>query len=267
MNYWWMNTNPRSWNIFRKMSEGEVEPWTARGEKGKYKRYMRWVQPGDLGLCYQTHGASKLVAQLEAVSGLRKWRGEEVVRFRLVRFLKPPVPWFTVETTKVIAPKHLKMIRRGTLFPLSKLQYTKLTGLSGIAGTREVVTQDLAALKTEEGRLEGALKSRFVNYHERLAEKRVEAIEHHRTVCQVCGFDFKRIYGDRGAGFIEVHHLRPISTLKKATNVDPKSDMAVVCANCHRMIHRKRDHVLSLRELKKLLNPAFAQLLQRLEGK
>jgi 5-methylcytosine-specific restriction protein A len=114
----------------------------------------------------------------------------------------------------------------------------------------------LEALKTEESRKEGGLKSRYVNYYERRPELRAAAINYHHTVCQVCGFDFEKVYGDRGAGFIEVHHLRPIATLKSATKIDPRKDMSVVCANCHRMIHRKRDHVLSLSELRKLLNNA-----------
>ena len=79
------------------MAEGEVEPWSARGENGRYKSHMQSVRPGDLGLCYQTHRASKLVAELQAVSGLIKRRGKEAVRIELVRFLEPAVPWFTID--------------------------------------------------------------------------------------------------------------------------------------------------------------------------
>jgi len=256
MNYWWMNTDPENWNIFDELAEGGKEPWTARGERGKYKSYMQRVRPDDRGLCYQTHRAGKLVAELRAVSGLIERRGKEVVDFELVRFLKPPVSWFAIETAGIIPPKSIKMIRRQTLFPLTALQYKGLVGLSGAAGTMKIVVQDLAALKSEDSRKEGAPQSRYVNYYERRPELRAAAINHHHTVCQVCGFDFEKVYGDRGAGFIEVHHLRPIATLKRATKIDPRKDMSVVCANCHRMIHRKRDHVLSLGELRKLLNNA-----------
>jgi 5-methylcytosine-specific restriction enzyme A len=58
--------------------------------------------------------------------------------------------------------------------------------------------------------------------------------------CRVCGFSFEAVYGELGAGFIEAHHLRPISTLEEnvAIPIDPGADFAVLCSNCHRMIHR-----------------------------
>jgi 5-methylcytosine-specific restriction protein A len=47
-------------------------------------------------------------------------------------------------------------------------------------------------------------------------------------------------YGDLGKGFIEAHRLRPIATLEEGTPVkyDVAADFAVLCSNCHRMIHR-----------------------------
>jgi 5-methylcytosine-specific restriction enzyme A len=60
------------------------------------------------------------------------------------------------------------------------------------------------------------------------------------TKCQVCGFDFEGVYGEIGKGFIEAHHLQPLASLIEgvAIAVDPVHDFAVLCSNCHRMIHR-----------------------------
>lgn len=57
--------------------------------------------------------------------------------------------------------------------------------------------------------------------------------------CEVCGFDFNRRYGPIGEGFIECHHVEPLgmATASKMTGLD---DLALVCANCHRILHRKR---------------------------
>lgn len=73
-------------------------------------------------------------------------------------------------------------------------------------------------------------------------------------VCQACGFDFEKVYGERGRGFIEAHHLIPLSTLPegKPVPMDPAKDFAVLCANCHRMVHRHRPWI-SFKELKSLL--------------
>jgi 5-methylcytosine-specific restriction enzyme A len=67
----------------------------------------------------------------------------------------------------------------------------------------------------------------------------------------VCGFSFLEIYGEHGRGFIEAHHKQPLSerTTKRSTRIE---DMALVCANCHRMIHTG-DKTLTLEELKALL--------------
>lgn len=69
------------------------------------------------------------------------------------------------------------------------------------------------------------------------------AKRHHGFCCQACDFDFSRTYGSLGEGFIEAHHLRPLATLEKGSlgvyNV--AKDFAVLCANCHRMIHRMED--------------------------
>lgn len=115
------------------------------------------------------------------------------------------------------------------------------------------VASDLDSLRAEEEYFEGNKKKRFVNYYERDQKLRAAAVEHHGVACKVCGFDFGEVYGERGKGYVEVHHLRLVSGLGKKTKVDPKSDMTVLCSNCHRMVHRNKNHVLTPEELKRLL--------------
>jgi predicted HNH restriction endonuclease len=69
--------------------------------------------------------------------------------------------------------------------------------------------------------------------------------------CEVCGFSFTEKYGKLGEGFIEAHHLFPISQLTEETETKI-DDIALVCSNCHRMLHRRRPW-LTLVELKSLL--------------
>lgn len=73
-----------------------------------------------------------------------------------------------------------------------------------------------------------------------------------RVVCEVpgCGFDFHRVYGAVGIDYAQVHHLTPLSRLGGATRMTV-DDVAVVCANCHDMIHRGGE----CRPLKGLLAP------------
>ncbi|MEN5174287.1 MULTISPECIES: HNH endonuclease [Acinetobacter] len=69
--------------------------------------------------------------------------------------------------------------------------------------------------------------------------------------CEVCHFDFKKVYGEIGEEFCEVHHLIPLS--KAIGIVETKlEDLAIVCSNCHRMLHREKE-LLTLEGLKKLM--------------
>ena len=68
--------------------------------------------------------------------------------------------------------------------------------------------------------------------------------------CEVCGFDFFQNYGELGKGFIECHHRIPLAEFDGETKTTLK-DLALVCANCHRMLHRDLS-VLTIEELKKI---------------
>lgn len=68
-----------------------------------------------------------------------------------------------------------------------------------------------------------------------------------------CGFNFEEAYGELGRGFIEFHHIVPISELEQETIIDLRKDLVCLNANCHRMVHRKHNSNLSLNELKALL--------------
>ncbi|HEY7974942.1 MAG TPA: HNH endonuclease [Ktedonobacterales bacterium] len=85
------------------------------------------------------------------------------------------------------------------------------------------------------------------------AKKRFKAT-HGRLYCEVCAFDFSKAYGDLGEGYIEAHHTKPISELNSG-DLTYISDLVMVCANCHRMIHRRRPW-LRPDELRQLLATA-----------
>jgi HNH endonuclease len=60
-----------------------------------------------------------------------------------------------------------------------------------------------------------------------------------RLVCEVaaCRFDFERVYGEMGREYAHVHHLRPLAEIE-ASRKTTLNDLAIVCPNCHAMIHR-----------------------------
>ncbi len=76
-----------------------------------------------------------------------------------------------------------------------------------------------------------------------------------RLDCQICGFNFSKMYGEVGVGFIEAHHIIPISELNEEVETN-LSDIIMICSNCHRMIHRRRPW-LSIDEIKMLVKNAI----------
>jgi HNH endonuclease len=118
------------------------------------------------------------------------------------------------------------------------------------------VEHDIESEKAEENepRKEGTVKEYYGKRYERIPANRQKAIEIHGTTCSACGFNFSEVYGDRGEGFIEVHHIKPLSQAEEAQYINPATDLLPLCSNCHRMIHRKSDNVLSIEELSQLIN-------------
>ncbi len=60
-----------------------------------------------------------------------------------------------------------------------------------------------------------------------------------RLLCEVCDLDFAEAYGPLGEGFIECHHTIPFALgVVRKTKIE---DLALVCSNCHRMLHRAKE--------------------------
>ena len=78
-------------------------------------------------------------------------------------------------------------------------------------------------------------------------------LQKHGSVCQICGFDFQATYGDVGRNYIEAHHTKPVSERDEEGEMTRIEDLVMVCANCHRMLHRRKP-ILKPQDLKKILN-------------
>lgn len=99
---------------------------------------------------------------------------------------------------------------------------------------------------------EGIKKTVTVNAYERNSKARSLCIAHWGCQCVICNFDFQKIYGDIGSGFIHVHHLVPVSEIGGSYQVDPINDLRPVCPNCHSMLHASNPP-LGLELLKQLI--------------
>jgi predicted HNH restriction endonuclease len=100
------------------------------------------------------------------------------------------------------------------------------------------------SLNPEPSAIEGEIVHALKRHRRReqwLREEKIRSVMQAtgRLRCEVprCGFDFVEVYGEIGEGFAHVHHLRPLGDLSEPS-ATTLSDLAIVCPNCHAMIHR-----------------------------
>lgn len=81
---------------------------------------------------------------------------------------------------------------------------------------------------------------------------RQQCISRYGYQCQCCGMNFAEMYGEAlGANFIEVHHLKPISTFETdGIPEDFVENLVPLCSNCHSMIHHIEQIEHPLHELR-----------------
>ena len=119
-----------------------------------------------------------------------------------------------------------------------------------------VVTEDIS----EGEHWDGKKAERIINYvtgewdtlYERDPNVRRAFLRGKQLKCEVCGFDFEKVFGKPGAGYIEVHHKKPVSEGEHITDLN--NDLVMLCSNCHKMIHRDKDHMLTVEELKRIID-------------
>lgn len=103
-----------------------------------------------------------------------------------------------------------------------------------------------------EGKVKYFLHSSKERDKKLVALKKKNAFDkNHLLPCEICNVSFKETYGDIGEGFIEAHHIFPISQLTEETEVK-LNDLILICSNCHKMIHNKRPW-LTIEQIKSLL--------------
>lgn len=100
---------------------------------------------------------------------------------------------------------------------------------------------------------EGSTKTIVVNAFERNPKARAECIKEYGSQCSICGFDFGKFYGSEFNGKIHVHHIIPLNEIRKEYEINPKLDLIPVCANCHMILHSKRNGTYTKDEVKEFI--------------
>lgn len=128
--------------------------------------------------------------------------------------------------------------------------------LSSLADDKPLVVID------ERTVMEGELRTRTQEYRTRSRDLRRTAIEHYskngRISCKSCQFEFASAYPGLGDGYIQIHHLKPVSYMRgeELDMANALDNVCPLCANCHQMVHRNTPP-MSIDELRSYLRVSY----------
>jgi predicted HNH restriction endonuclease len=116
----------------------------------------------------------------------------------------------------------------------------------------ERVEQAVTACFADESDIEGT-KTEVVQFSTKRSRKlRDRAFHAAHGVCCVCRQDYSAVLGGRGVRVLQVHHREQLSA-RKAPAVTRLDELAVVCANCHLLLHLDPKYALKVEQLRKML--------------
>lgn len=139
-----------------------------------------------------------------------------------------------------VKARHLDSVHWAALdYDLTTGEGTLVRGAVPLSSATETADVELSYF-------EGRTRKAFVKHRQREARLRRDKIADFKKTnggklfCEVpnCGFDYSKIYGPLGEDYAQVHHLMPLNQSPDKGRPTKLSELAIVCASCHAMIHR-----------------------------
>jgi hypothetical protein len=261
MKYWVMKGTPNNdWDQMQ--HPGKLWTWVT-------KRPPKNWEKGDRIFCYESSPSKKVVGLADLHNTYmgedKEGRTKYKVRFLTTRFT------YTPNINELRAVKGLEeasFLKSGPASTILSLSEDHARNLFEVLlnGNPEIASVWPGLMPEKEPELGDDVDRRifelegrkyFANHlrSERsrtiVLKKKAQALaKYGKLECEVCKFDFKKVFGTLGENFCEVHHLAPLGKSNGRITTELK-DLSVVCSNCHRMLHRLPDGegILDLRRL------------------
>ncbi len=242
MNYWLLKGNPRYYDWDRYLRVGRKENWHSRFAP-------KDLHVDDRVFLWESGGASRIIGL--AVVAKPVFRIDEdgyrvfAVRYLTARLSSMPGIESLRENPLLAAATFLKPAIFRTVYPLSVKEagevYRKVVNTNPGENLWRDIAADPAVPDVDESAIEGTPKlvTHLRRERDRTLVKNKKAAfraKHGKLFCECCGADHNR-YGDLAEGLFEVHHRVPLGGFKGSTKT-LLSQLAIVCSNCHRAIHR-----------------------------
>jgi Zn finger protein HypA/HybF involved in hydrogenase expression len=217
--------------------EGEpMAAWSAHSpsQQASLKRFVYQMQKGDV--IYVKQGpyivGKGIVAgpyRYDKRSQIREPEGEYWQRLRHVHWV-PGFPWVRLQ----LGQQQAVTVVRLTAEQVGRVE-------QAVAGCF-ADESDIECTKTEVNCLRNKRSRRL----------RDRAFEHARGICSVCRRDYSKVLGGRGVRVLQVHHRHQLSA-RTAPSITKLSELAVVCANCHLLLHLDSGMALGVEQLREML--------------
>lgn len=191
-----------------------------------------------LGKEWKSYAPSKFISVLRRDSQYVRWKVRPVDVIYSAQPIPLPKSVFSSENYRLTRAEELTQDQFDAIWDYIRKTSSVSGGEEDASAEEGGVSFSVHRTKERNAALVGMAKRAFKTTHGRL-------------FCEVCGFDFEKTYGAIGIDFIEAHHLVPVSKLKPDAKTHLK-DLAMVCANCHRMLHSKQPW-LDMNDLRKAL--------------
>ena len=137
--------------------------------------------------------------------------------------------------------------------PLAKLRYARIEYVEKQPSKENFGKIGVTRAKTEIGKiLEGIYIDVTVKRRSRSARLRREAVDSSNGICEACQRDFSRLLDGLGYRVLQAHHRKQIA-LSEEPILNGIEDIAVLCANCHVLIHADVTRALEVDELRRML--------------
>lgn len=202
----------------------------------KSEKLMHFITENPLNL-----GAASLARIAELTNSKRENNAAYYTNKFIVNEIYKQLPDFNKDEINILEPS----VGVGNFLPFVFKKYESVKQVNV-----DVVDIDERNLKILELLLQKQKMPSNINLHFIHAEA---AIRIHGTKCMICGFDFEEKYGELGKGYIEVHHIKPLANLDEEVVINPETDLIGVCSNCHKMLHRFKNYIISVDELKQIV--------------
>lgn len=124
-NYWWLNANPKIWDI-SKVKIGEKQTYTTHNEKGNKRRiykHFEAVKPGDIVLGYVSTPDKEITTICTITQGIHIHNGEESVEFVITENIPNPVSYDELKNLSELSDCEPLINNQGSLFKLTKDEY------------------------------------------------------------------------------------------------------------------------------------------------